>query len=228
LNIVMDAGWVDRPNSYIGKSVPRPNAKNLVEGRGQYVDDIVLSRMVHVAFLRSPHAHATILAIDAGSALEVPGVLRVFTGRDLTQHCEPWVATLAHLKGMKSAPQRPLPPERVTWVGEAIAAVVAESRAAAEDAAARVRVDYEPLPAVVDMESALLSSTPVIHAELGDNLCFQRARSTKPSPAHTRLSRLPSTAAGIRASPSSRARLSPTTTARRAGSPSTMRRKRRT
>jgi len=174
MNKVIDPGSVDRPNSYIGKSVPRPNAKNLVEGRGQYVDDLVLSRMVHVAFLRSPHAHATILAIDAGSALEVPGVLRVFTGRDLTQHCEPWVATLAHLKGMKSAPQRPLPLERVTWVGEAIAAVVAESRAAAEDAAARVRVDYEPLPAVVDMESALLSSTPVIHAELGDNLCFQR------------------------------------------------------
>jgi aerobic carbon-monoxide dehydrogenase large subunit len=170
----IDPGSVDRPNSYIGKSVPRPNAKNLVEGRGQYVDDLVLARMVHVAFLRSPHAHATILAIDASAALEVPGLLRVFTGRDLTAHCDPWVATLAHLKGMKSAPQRPLPLERATWVGEAICAVVAESRAAAEDAAARVRVDYEPLSAVVDMESALLSSTPVIHAELGDNLCFQR------------------------------------------------------
>ena len=104
----------------------------------------------------------------------MPGVLRVFTGRDLAQHCEPWVATLAHLKGMKSAPQLPLPLERATWVGEAVAAVVAESRAAAEDAVAHVRVDYEPLPAVVDMETALLPSTPVIHPELGDNLCFQR------------------------------------------------------
>src|SRR5262249_10495695 len=136
--------------------------------------DLVLARMVNVAFLRSPHAHATILGIDVSAALEVPGLLRVFTGRDLTAHCDPWVATLAHLKGMKSAPQRPLPLQRATWVGEAICAVVAESRAAAEDAAARVRVDYEPLSAVVDMESALLSSTPVIHAELGDNLCFQR------------------------------------------------------
>src|SRR5262245_44677076 len=171
---IIDPGSVDRPNSYIGRSVPRPNAKNLVEGQGRYVDDIVLPRMVHVAFLRSPHAHANVGAIDATAALALPGVLRVFCGRDLSHHCEPWVATLAHLKGMKSAPQRPLPLERTTWVGEAVAAVVADSRAAAEDAAAHVHIDYQPLPAVVDMESALLPPTPVIHAELGDNLCFQR------------------------------------------------------
>jgi carbon-monoxide dehydrogenase large subunit len=171
---IIDPKSVDRPNSYIGRSVPRPNAKTLVEGQGRYVDDIVLPRMVHVAFLRSPHAHAKILAIDATAALLSPGVLRVFTGADLSPHCEPWVATLAHLKGMKSAPQHPLPLERATWVGEALAAVVADSRAAAEDAVAHVRVDYEPLPAVVDMEGALLATTPVIHAELGDNLCFQR------------------------------------------------------
>ena len=175
---IIDPGSVDRPNSYIGRSVPRPNAKSLVEGQGRYVDDIVLPRMVHVAFLRSPHAHARMRAIDGTAALALPGVLRVFTGRDLSAHCEPWVATLAHLKGMKSAPQRPLPLERATWVGEALAAVVADSRAAAEDAVAHVRVDYEPLAAVVDMEGALLAATPVIHAELGDNLCFQRVNET--------------------------------------------------
>ena len=65
MNEIIDPRSVDRPNSYIGKSVPRPNAKKLVEGRGQYVDDIVLPRMVHVAFVRSPHAHARIVAIDA-------------------------------------------------------------------------------------------------------------------------------------------------------------------
>ena len=75
---------------------------------------------------------------------------------------------------MKSAPQWPLPLERATWAGEAIAAVVAESRGIAEDAAARVRVDYEPLPAVVDMDSALDPRTPPIHRELGDNVCFER------------------------------------------------------
>jgi carbon-monoxide dehydrogenase large subunit len=171
---IIDPAAVDRPNSYIGKSVPRPNARKLVEGRGQFVDDVVLPRLVHVAFARSPHAHARIAGIDAAPALEMPGVVRVFTGQDLAAHCDPWVATLAHLKGMKSAPQLPLPIERATWVGEAVAAVVAETRALAEDAAAKIAVAYEPLPAVVDMETALASGTPVIHPALGDNLCFQR------------------------------------------------------
>jgi carbon-monoxide dehydrogenase large subunit len=165
---------VDRPNSYIGKSVPRPNARKLVEGRGQFVDDVILPRLVHVAFARSPHAHARIAGIDAAAALAMPGVLRVFTGQDLAVHCDPWVGTLAHLKGMKSAPQRPLPLDRATWVGEAVVAVVAETRALAEDAAGKVNVAYEPLPAVVDMETALAPGTPVIHPDLGDNLCFQR------------------------------------------------------
>jgi carbon-monoxide dehydrogenase large subunit len=169
---VIDPRSVDRPNSYIGKSIPRPNARKLVEGRGQFIDDMVLPRMAHVAFIRSPHPHAKLLMIDGSQALEVAGVLRVFTGHDLAPHCDPWVATLAHLKGMKSAPQLPLPLQRTTWVGEAVAAVVAESRALAEDAAAKVRVDYETLPAVVDMETAL--AVPPIHPELGDNLCFQR------------------------------------------------------
>jgi carbon-monoxide dehydrogenase large subunit len=174
MNEIIDPRSVDRPNSYIGKSVPRPNARKLVEGRGQYVDDVILPRMVHAAFVRSPHAHARIIGIDGAEALQLPGVLRVFTGKDLAQHCEPWVATLAHLKGMKSAPQYPLPPERTTWVGEAVAAVVAQTRAAAEDAVARISVSYEPLPAAVDMETALVPGVPVIHPELGDNLCFQR------------------------------------------------------
>ena len=174
MNEIVDPRSVDRPNSYIGKSVPRPNVRKLVEGRGQFVDDIVLPRMVHVAFVRSPHAHARIAGVDPAEALAVPGVLRVFTGQDLEPHCEPWVAVLAHLKGMKSAPQRPLPVDRATWVGEAVVAVVAESRSVAEDGVAKVHVAYEPLPAAVDMETALDPATPVIHPGLGDNLCFQR------------------------------------------------------
>jgi len=174
MNEIIDPRSVDRPNSYIGKSLPRPNAKKLVEGRGQFVDDVVLPRMVHVALVRSPHAHARILKINGSEALEIPGALRLFTGADLAQHCDPWVATLAHLKGMKSAPQLPLPLERATWAGEAVAAIVAESRGVAEDAAAKVVVDYEPLGAACDMETALDPATPVIHPELGDNLCFQR------------------------------------------------------
>lgn len=172
--MTINFGNPDRPNSYIGRTVPRPNARRLVEGRGRYVDDIVLPRMLHVAFVRSPHAHARILAIDTGAASAVPGVRRVFTGADIAEFCSPWVAVLAHLKGLKSAPQHPLAMERATWTGEAVAAVVADTRAAAEDGAALVEVEYETLPVVTDIRTALDETTPLIHPELGDNLAFRR------------------------------------------------------
>ncbi|MGJ8571395.1 MAG: xanthine dehydrogenase family protein molybdopterin-binding subunit [Hoeflea sp.] len=167
-------GNPDRPNSYIGKTVPRPNAGRLVEGRGKYVDDINLPRMVHVAFVRSPFAHAKIRGIDAKEARSVKGVLRIFTGADLAEVCTPWVAVLAHLKGLKSPPEHPMALDRSCWVGEPVVAVVATSRAAAEDGAALVDVDYDPLPVVADMMTALDASTPVLHPEMGDNLAFQR------------------------------------------------------
>jgi len=167
-------GNPDRPNSYIGKTVPRPNAGRLVEGRGRYVDDIVLPRMVHVAFVRSPYAHANITSIQTDDAKAVKGVLRVFTGADLAAVCTPWVAVLAHLKGLKSPPEHPMAIDRACWVGEPVVAVVATSRAAAEDGAELVEVDYDPLPVVADMMSALDKDTPVLHADLGDNLAFQR------------------------------------------------------
>ncbi len=75
----------DLPNSYIGRSVPRPNARKLVEGRATYTDDVDLPRLVHAAFYRSPHAHARIVSIDTAAALAVPGVVRVFTGADLAR-----------------------------------------------------------------------------------------------------------------------------------------------
>jgi carbon-monoxide dehydrogenase large subunit len=164
----------DRPNSYIGKTVPRPNATKLVQGRGRYVDDIVLPRMLHVAFSRSPVAHAKIGEIDLDEAKAVKGVLRVFTGKDLAEVCTPWVAVLAHLKGLKSPPEHPLAVERACWVGEPVVAVVATTRAAAEEAASLVMVDYEDLPAVTDTMTALDKDTPVIHPDLGDNLAFRR------------------------------------------------------
>jgi carbon-monoxide dehydrogenase large subunit len=164
----------DLPNSYIGRSVPRPNTPKLVQGRATYTDDVVLPRLVHAAFLRSPHAHARIASVDSAAAMQVPGVLRVFTGADLAKVCDPWVATLDHLKGMKSAPQYPLPLERATWQGEPIVAVVADSRAAAEDGVAALSVAFEPLPAQLDMETALAPGAVVIHPQLGDNLVFTR------------------------------------------------------
>ena len=164
----------DRPNSYIGKTVPRPNAAKLVQGRGRYVDDIVLPRMLHVAFSRSPVAHAKIGEIDLDEAKAVKGVLRIFTGKDLAEVCTPWVAVLAHLKGLKSPPEHALAVDRACWVGEPVVAVVATTRAAAEEAASVVMVDYEDLPVVTETMTALDKDTPVIHPELGDNLAFRR------------------------------------------------------
>jgi aerobic carbon-monoxide dehydrogenase large subunit len=165
---------LDRPNSYIGRTVPRPNLARLVQGRGAYVSDLVLPRMAHVAFVRSPHAHARIARIDAAAAKAVPGVIAVVTGAELAPHCAPWIGVLTHLKGLKSAPQHAIAVDRACWQGEAVAAVVARTRALAEDAAALVAVDYVPLAAVTDAETALDPETPVIHPELGDNLAFER------------------------------------------------------
>ena len=165
---------LDRPNSYIGRSVPRPNLQRLTQGRGQYVSDVALPRMAHTAFVRSPHAHARIVKIETTRAKQALGVIAVVTGAELAQVMTPWVGVLTHLKGLKSAPQHPIAVERACWQGEAVCAVVARTRAQAEDACELVEVTYEELPAVVDPETALDANTPVIQASLGDNLCFER------------------------------------------------------
>lgn len=165
---------LDRPNSYIGRAVPRPNLKRLTQGRGQYVSDVTLPRMVHVAFVRSPHPHARIVSIATEAAKKAPGVVAVVTGPELAKVMTPWVGVLTHLKGLKSAPQHPIAMDRACWQGEAVCAVVARTRAQAEDGCELVDVQYDPLPAVADPETALDPKTPVIQPELGDNLCFER------------------------------------------------------
>src|SRR5512134_325515 len=158
---------VDAPGNHVGQSVPRPNARRLLEGRGRFVDDLQLPRLVHVAFVRSPYAHARMRAIDVAEARAAPGVVTVANGRDIATVCRPWVGVLQHLAGMKSAPQYALPLERACWQGEPVVAVVAQTRAQAEDAAEKVVIDWEELPAVTDPETALDPGTPVIHPELG-------------------------------------------------------------
>src|SRR3954464_13623201 len=165
---------LDRPNSHIGRSVPRPNLTRLTEGRGQYVSDVTLPRMAHVAFVRSPHAHARIVSIDATAAKKSPGVIAVVTGAELAKVITPWVGVLTHLKGLKSAPQHAIAVDRACWSGEAVCAVVARTRAEAEDGCALVEVKYEELEPVVDAETALDAATPVIHSSIVDNLCFER------------------------------------------------------
>ena len=161
-------------SGYIGASLPRANAKRLLAGRGLYVDDVQLPRMLHAAVLRSPHAHARITRLDITAAAQAPGVARVITGADVAGMCKPYVGVLKHIKGMRSAPQLPLAVDVARWQGEPVVMVVAQTRAQAEDALQCIDVDYQALPAVTNIETALDTATPVIHPELGSNLCIER------------------------------------------------------
>ncbi len=170
--LVLDPVTADQ--RYIGESEPRHSAKRLLEGQGTYVDDLQFPRMGHVVYWRSPVAHMRILQIHTVAARNMPGVLAVVDGVQMATICKPWVATLSHLAGMKSAPQHALAIERACWQGEPVVAVVADTRAQAEDALQLIEVEWEELPAVVSMLTALDPETPLIHPELGDNLCFSR------------------------------------------------------
>ena len=156
----------------IAADAARPNAAKFVMGRGRYLDDIALTGMLHVYFIRSPYAHAKIAGIDYARALELSGVSRVVTGEELATVCQPWRAQLTNLGDMNSAPQAAMPTDVVRWQGEPVAAVVASSRAVAEDAAELVEVDFEELPAVVDPEVALAPDAPLIHPQLGTNAAW--------------------------------------------------------
>src|SRR5579862_7826020 len=161
----------------VGQPVPRFEDPRLLRGGGRYVDDMVLPRMVFGHVLRSPHAHARIAKIDVARAKAAPGVLAVLTGED-------WVASgwgdLPVPEGMKrrdgAAMYRPRFPalvsDRVRWVGDYVAFVVAETKAQAMDAAELIEVDYEPLASVVSSEGALAPGAPLVWEDCADNICF--------------------------------------------------------
>ena len=167
-------GSVDRPNSYIGRSLSRDDARKHLEGAGQFVDDLTLPRMVNIAFLRSPFAHADILSIDVTKAKSFPGIIDVLIAEDIDKICTPWVGTLGHLGEMRSPEQSPLAAKTVRWQGEAVAVVIANSRAQAEDAIEAIDVEWLEKDAQVDMETALNKDAIVIHQELGNNLFWTR------------------------------------------------------
>ncbi|GAA4333977.1 xanthine dehydrogenase family protein molybdopterin-binding subunit [Pigmentiphaga soli] len=166
---------LDAPGSLVGRRAPRLGIRRLLHGRGRYVADISLPRMQHLCFVRSPHAHARIVSIDASRALAVPGVTRVITGVDLAALCQPFVAVAAHRAGHRSAPQYPLALERAVWQGQPVAAVLAASRAEAEDGAEQIDIEWEALPAVLDAEAAAADGAAAIHPELDGNLAFEFA-----------------------------------------------------
>ena len=101
-------GSVDRPNSYIGRSLTRDGAIKHLEGKGQFVDDLILPRMVNLAFFRSPYAHAEIKSININEAKKYPGVINIYIAEDIDEVCKPWVGVLGHLGEMRSPEQSPL------------------------------------------------------------------------------------------------------------------------
>ena len=159
-------------NTLIGKSVKRREDPALITGRGQYVDDVRLAGMAHIAIVRSLHAHARILEVDVSRSTDMPGVVAVFTGADIQEQLGSlpvgWV-----LNDMKAPQHPPLAFEKVRYVGDAVAVVVAESRAEAEDAAQEVDISYQTLDAVSDAELATKAGAPQVHDEASDNVSFR-------------------------------------------------------
>jgi len=159
---------------FIGKRIPRNEDARLLTGQALFVDDVHLPDMAHVAFLRSPYAHARILKIDVSGALEVPGVVAVYTADSLGEYWArgPLLVSPPPIERLtfNERTQPVLAKDKVRHVGEPLAAVVAEDRYLAEDALSRIVVDYEPLPAVVDLDSALDPETVPVHDDLETNL----------------------------------------------------------
>ncbi len=157
----------------VGQPVKRVEDGRLLVGQGRFVDDLHLPRMVHAAFVRSPHAHALIRGVDVRRAAALRGVVAVLTAEEAARLCRPWRGILTDYTGMKSALQYPLALDKVRYVGEPVVAIAAPDRYLAEDACDLVEIDYEPLPPVVDPEAAMLPDAPVIHEELGDNIIYR-------------------------------------------------------
>jgi aerobic carbon-monoxide dehydrogenase large subunit len=157
---------------YIGQPLPRREDARLLVGKGTFVDDLQIPGVAHAAMLRSPHAHARIRGIDASQARAVTGVLAVVTSEEIADIQKPWAARMpSPVPGsqLRHGTRYTLP-DKVRHVGEAVAAVVAETRAIAEDACELIQVDYEPLPAVASAEAALKPDAPLVYEELGDNI----------------------------------------------------------
>jgi carbon-monoxide dehydrogenase large subunit len=158
------------PNKYVGQRVRRTEDPRLIKGLAHYVDDIELPGTLHVAFVRSVYAHAKITGIDTSAALAAPGVVAVYTGKDVAAVGP--VPCASALPGLKVPDHRVLATDKVYFVGHPIAAVVAKDRYAARDAVDLIVVDYDDLPVVTDVEEAAAGG-PVIHESFGDNIAYK-------------------------------------------------------
>jgi carbon-monoxide dehydrogenase large subunit len=157
------------PGRLVGARVKRREDPRLMTGSGNYVDDVRLPGMLHLAFVRSDYAHAEVRGIDVSAALDVPGVVAVLTAADLEGLVTPMLAH-ATSPGYQDSTTPPLAKDKVRYVGDPIAAVVAESRAEAEDGADAVSVDYAPLPPILTVDEARADGAALIHDGVSGNL----------------------------------------------------------
>jgi carbon-monoxide dehydrogenase large subunit len=155
----------------VGERVKRKEDARLIQGRAHYVDDIKLDGMLHMAFVRSLHAHARLKSVNAAAALALPGVVDVLAGADVKGKLG-MVPCAAGMEGLKVPENHCLAVDKVCYVGQPIAAVIATDRYIARDAVEAVEVEYEPLPAVTDAEKALAADSPRVHEQFGDNVAF--------------------------------------------------------
>jgi aerobic carbon-monoxide dehydrogenase large subunit len=153
-----------------GQRIERNIDPKLLRGEGAFVDDIPLPDALHVAFLRSPHARARIGNLDASAARRHPGVVAIYSCDDIGALDVEMPLLIPHSSMKNPQTQRPLARGDVYYVGQTIAMVVAVDRYTAEDAAAMIEIDYDPLPVEMDLERALLDSAPLVHAKVPNNL----------------------------------------------------------
>src|SRR6266853_2694620 len=157
-------------SKYVGQRIKRTEDPRLIKGLAHYVDDIRLPDTLHVAFVRSIYAHAHIANIDVTEAVKAPGVVAIYTGKDIATKVGP-VPCAAALPDLKVPDYRVLATDKVLFVGHPIAAVVATDKYAARDAGDLIWVDYEELPAAIDVEAAAQGGA-VIHEKFGDNIAY--------------------------------------------------------
>ena len=156
----------------IGTRYARREDAPILTGEARYVDDLAVPGALHVALVRSPHAHARVNSIDSEAASAMPGVIAVLTGADLAgEWAGPMPCAWPVVEDMKSPAHFPVTPDKARYVGDAVAVVVAQSAVAAKDAADAVVVDYDVLPAVIELEDSL-SDRVIINEDLGTNLAY--------------------------------------------------------
>jgi carbon-monoxide dehydrogenase large subunit len=157
---------------FVGQSLKRTEDPRLIQGLAHYVDDIKLPDALHAVFLRSIYAHARIKNIDSSAAEKLPGVVAVYTGKDISHKIGP-VPCGASIPDMKVPDHRVLATNKVYWVGHPLAVVIADSRYIARDAVDVIQVEYDELPPVLDEEKAADPKSPLIHDKIGSNVAYK-------------------------------------------------------